>query len=99
MHIPIYCQYSLEIMLGKWFMGKFRPYPELSVHKVHEANSMKLCSYKVDVQIPDQLTEEEQVRLLEAVDALNLPLRLRRCVRATLDHFVAPRTFGVTVED
>jgi hypothetical protein len=49
---------------------------------------MRLCSFLVDVRIPDDLTEQEQDRLLEIIDDLNLPYRLRRCVRATLDHFL-----------
>jgi hypothetical protein len=60
---------------------------------------MKLCSFLVDLRIPEDLTEQEQDRLLELVDSLNLPFRLRRCVHATLDRFVDSRRLKVKVEN
>ncbi len=59
---------------------------------------MKLCSFQVDLRIPDDLDETEQDRLLEDVDAVNLPLRLQRCVRATLAPILAGRRVKVVVE-
>jgi len=60
---------------------------------------MKLCSFQVDMRIPDDLSEKEQDALLEAVDALNLPLRLRRCLGATLAHFITQHEIKVTVNN
>ena len=60
---------------------------------------MKLCSFQVDLRVPDDLSEEEQDRLLDAVDALRLPYRLRRCVSATLDHFLDRHRLTVRVEE
>jgi hypothetical protein len=76
------------------FLGK-------STHSLflYQGAIMKLCSYQVDLCVADELDEMEQDRLLAAVDALNLPSRLRRCVRATLDHFLAGHGIVVTVED
>lgn len=59
---------------------------------------MKLCSFQVDLRIGDNLTEEQQERLLDAVDALNLPQRLRGCVRASLDRVIEPNQVKVTVQ-
>jgi hypothetical protein len=59
---------------------------------------MKLCSFLVDLRIPDDLSEQEQDQLLEAVDELKLPYRLRRCVRATLDHYLERHPLKVTVD-
>lgn len=59
---------------------------------------MKLCSFQVDLSIPDDLSETEQDRLLDTVDTLRLPYRLRRCVSATLDHFLDRHRLKVTVQ-
>jgi hypothetical protein len=60
---------------------------------------MKLCSFQVDLRLVDELSEREQDRLLEAVDELRLPYRLRRCVRATLDRFLDDHPLEVTVQE
>jgi hypothetical protein len=60
---------------------------------------MRLCTFQVKLRVPDDLTEYEQDELLDAVDALNLPHRLRRCVRTTLDHFLPEDHVEVSVEE
>lgn len=60
---------------------------------------MKLCSFQVDLRLLEELSEWEQDQLLEAVDALNLPHRLRLCVRATLDRCIDNHCVKVTVEE
>jgi hypothetical protein len=59
---------------------------------------MKLCSSQVDLCVPDDLSEAEQDRLLETIDALRLPYRLRRCVTATLDQSLDRHRLTVRVE-
>jgi hypothetical protein len=61
---------------------------------------MKLCSFLIDLRIPDDLSDAEQDRLLDLVDGLRLPYRLRCCVVATLERFVNRRQgLKVTVKN
>jgi hypothetical protein len=60
---------------------------------------MKLCSFQIELRIPDDLDEDQQTQLLAAVDALNLPARVRRSLRNTLDQFLAAHGIVITVKN